>query len=74
MQCITVTQLDSGGHYLGTAQAWESPLDAPGTYLMPAGTIRQPPPNTWPTGRWPRWNGVEWELVAQPAHIKTQVL
>lgn len=61
----TVYQTDNAGLYTGPTQADESPLE-PGVYLLPAGAVDQPPPNEWSEDRWPRWNGVAWELVNKP--------
>lgn len=64
----TVFQLDRAGHYVGEAVADESPLE-PGVYLLPAGCIQAAPPQSWPDGQWPRWNGSRWELVTKPAAV-----
>lgn len=60
-----VYQTDNAGLYTGDTSADPSPLE-PGVYLMPAGTVTEPPPQEWPDGRWPRWNGAAWDLVNKP--------
>ena len=61
----TVYQCDRAGLLIGPTEADESPLE-PGVYLIPAGAVATPPPVEWPDDRWPRWNGVRWELVTRP--------
>ena len=69
MDQITVYQLTPAGLYAGEAVADASPLE-PGVYLLPAGCISTAPPDAWPAGQWPRWNGTVWELVVKPVpHI-----
>lgn len=65
MPSKTVFQYDIAGLYSGLTEADESPLE-PGVTLMPARTTETPPPEEWPEGRWPRWNGAEWQLVNRP--------
>lgn len=62
---MIVYQYDRAGLYQGETEADESPLE-PGVWLMPARTTPVPPPTDVPEGRWPRWNGVAWELATQP--------
>lgn len=62
---ITVYQYDLAGLFQGITEADESPLE-PGVYHYPARTTATPPPDEWPEGRWPRWNGGEWQLVNRP--------
>src|SRR5205085_1591947 len=59
-------QLDAAGLFVCTTEADESPLE-PGVWHMPAGTIDTPPPDEWPSDKWPRWNGHAWQLVPRPA-------
>lgn len=56
---------DRAGLYQGSTEADPSPLE-PGVYLLPARTTTVAPPAEVPEGRWPRWNGVAWELVNKP--------
>ncbi|MNZ14600.1 hypothetical protein D3C78_315280 [compost metagenome] len=58
-------QYDRAGLYQGDTEADESPLE-PGVYILPARCTLTPPPAEVPEGRWPRWNGVAWELATQP--------
>ena len=63
---IAAYQYDYSGMYLSVVSADESPLE-PGVYLLPArSTMTEPPPEI-PAGKWPRWNGVAWDLVTRPA-------
>lgn len=62
---MIVHQFDVAGLYQGEATADESPLE-PGVWLMPARTTAVAPPAEWPEDRWPRWNGVAWDLVNRP--------
>ena len=62
---MIVYQYNTAGLYQGETDADESPLE-PGVLLMPARTTRTPPPTDFPEGRWPRWNGVAWELATKP--------
>lgn len=56
---------DRAGLYQGNSEADESPLE-PGVYLLPARSTLTPPPAEVPEGRWPRFNGHEWQLVNRP--------
>ena len=62
----TVYQIDAAGHYAGDTVADRSPRETD-VWLMPAGTIATAPPESWPDGQWPRWNGTGWDLVTRPA-------
>lgn len=62
---MIVHQFDVAGLYQGETTADESPLE-PGVWLMPARTTAVAPPAEWPEDRWPRWNGVAWDLVNRP--------
>ena len=62
---MIVYQYNTAGLYQGETDADESPLE-PGVLLMPARTTRTPPPTDIPAGRWPRWDGVAWELATKP--------
>jgi hypothetical protein len=64
MSSKTVYQYDVAGRYLGETLADESPLEA-GVYHLPARTTEQgpPPKDSWPEGRWPRWNGISWLMI-----------
>lgn len=58
-------QYDLAGCYQGETVADESPLE-PGVYLLPARCTLVAPPAEIPDDRWPRWNGVAWDLVNRP--------
>lgn len=58
-------QYDLAGLLIGATEADESPLE-PGVYLLPARCTLTPPPESVPDDKWPRWNGVEWQLVTKP--------
>ena len=60
-------QLDAAGNLIGDTLADESPLEA-GVYLVPAGCTLIAPPSTIPDGKWPRFNGTTWDMVAKPPH------
>lgn len=76
-----VSQINQAGLFVCVTLADDSPLE-PGVWLMPAGTVDAMPPGTytpaedpgtlgtfepsWPADRWPRWNGVEWQLINRP--------
>lgn len=62
---MIVYQYSPAGLYQGETEADDSPLE-PGVWLMPARTTPVAPPTEIPEGRWPRWNGVAWELVNKP--------
>jgi hypothetical protein len=70
MTTKTVYQIDTAGRYVGITRADESPKE-PGVWLMPAGTVEAAPPEEWPEGKMPRWNGTAWGWVSvrepQPA-------
>lgn len=63
---MIVYQYNTAALYQGETEADESPLE-PGVLLMPARTTTLPPPADVPEGRWPRWNGVTWELATKPS-------
>lgn len=63
---IAAYQYDYSGMYLSVVSADESPLE-PGVYLLPARSTLTAPPQEMPAGKWPRWNGVAWDLVTRPA-------
>ena len=69
----TVYQYDLAGRYLGEVEADESPLE-PGVYHLPARTTELAPPasETWPEGKWPRWNGIAWAMTGSTAPKKAQ--
>lgn len=60
----TVWQTLQDGLLAGTTVADESPLE-PGVYLIPAGCVEVPPPDTDP-GYFARWVGGEWTVDAEP--------
>lgn len=62
---MIVYHYNAAGLYQGETEADESPLE-PGVYLMPARCTQTPPPADIPEGRWPRWNGVAWDLANKP--------
>lgn len=65
MPSITVLQTDQSGWYVGTSEAYESPLQ-PGVYLMPAGaTELELPPEPWPADTTPRLVGGRWVMQAR---------
>lgn len=61
-----IFNVDRNGMYLGDAEADPSPLEH-GVWLIPAGAIETPPPDTWPAGYWPQWNGKRWNVIVIPA-------
>lgn len=58
-------QYDRAGLYQGETIADESPME-PGVHLLPARCTLKAPPAEIPADRWPRWNGVAWDLVNRP--------
>lgn len=66
MSTKTVFQTDRAGLLYGVTTADESPLE-PNVFLIPAGAVEVPPPESWPDDRWPRWTGGRWDLVVKPA-------
>ncbi|MEX3924411.1 phage tail protein [Paraburkholderia sp. BR10936] len=58
----TVYQTDRAGLLIGSTTADESPLE-PGVFHIPAGATEIAPPESFPAGQWPRFNGVAWSLV-----------
>lgn len=68
MSSKIVYQFDGAGRYLGDTEADESPLE-PGVYLHPARTtaVAPPPPDTWPEGKRPRWDGFSWTMTGSTA-------
>lgn len=62
MEAKVAYQYDVAGLYQGETEADESPLE-PGVFLLPARCTFTPPPEQVPDDRWPRWNGVAWELA-----------
>ncbi|WP_017517031.1 phage tail protein [Pseudomonas nitroreducens] len=62
---MLVYQYDTAGLYAGQAEADESPLET-GVYLLPARCTEVAPLEHWPDDKWPRFNGVAWELVNKP--------
>lgn len=65
MPTVIAYQYDRAGLYQGETVADESPLE-PGVWLLPARSTRTAPPAEIPDDRWPRWNGVAWDLVNRP--------
>ena len=61
----TAYQYGATGLLHGETVADESPLE-PGVFLLPAGCTFTAPPATVPDGKWPRWNGSNWDLVTRP--------
>lgn len=70
MDCICY-QFDRAGLFVGEAIADESPLE-PGVFLLPARCTFEVPPASVPDDKWPRWNGIGWELVSRPQSTATQ--
>lgn len=66
MTTKTVYQIDTAGRYVGVTRADESPLE-PGVWIMPKGTVEEAPPEQWPEGKLPRWNGTAWGWGNMPA-------
>lgn len=66
---MIVYQYNHVGLYQGETVADESP-EEPGIWLYPARTTAIPPPSEWPEDRWPRFNGVGWDLVNKPQPIQ----
>lgn len=62
----TAYQLNRAGLLIGTTVADESPLE-PGVWHVPANCTLIDPPSEIPEGKWPRFNGTAWDLVAKPA-------
>lgn len=62
MTSKTVSMLDRAGHFGGTTEADESPLE-PGHYLLPANTIDSLPPHEAAEGKRWRHNGSAWEEI-----------
>lgn len=62
---MKVFQTNYSGLFVGETAADPSPLED-GIYLIPAGCVEVPPPETWADDVWPRWNGFEWELINKP--------
>lgn len=62
---MIVHQYDLAGLYQGETIADQSPLE-PGVWLLPARCTFVAPPQEIPGDRWPRWNGVAWDLVNRP--------
>lgn len=61
-------QCNHQGLYVDVTEADESPLE-PGIFHVPAGATLTPPPDEWPAGKWPRWNGSKWDLVNAPKQV-----
>lgn len=61
----TVYQTNYSGLFVGETIADESPLE-PGVYPLPAGCVELAPPESWPEDKWPRWNGINWDLIQKP--------
>lgn len=64
-------QFDTAGLFIGVTDADESPLE-PGTFLLPARSTLIAPQESFPDGQWPRFNGLEWELVNRPSPAPMQ--
>lgn len=71
MTNLTVYQFDESGAYAGPTEADESPRE-PGVFLMPARCTEVPPPDEFPEGMWPRWNGQQWLLTRKPSQVDRQ--
>lgn len=68
-QPLTVHQMDHAGMLVGPTLAFASPAE-PDVWHIPAGCVRQSPPDKWPDTQWPRWNGATWALVPRPQVIE----
>jgi len=64
-ESLTVYQMNFAGFFSGSTPAFASPME-PGVWHIPAGCVRQRPPESWPDTQWPRWNGADWALVPRP--------
>lgn len=60
-----VYQFNQSGLYICQTMADESPLE-PGVFLMPGNSTEVPPPKEWPDDQWPRYNGINWDLIPKP--------
>ncbi|MBP2605520.1 phage tail protein [Acinetobacter calcoaceticus] len=60
-----VYQFNQSGLYICQTTADESPLE-PGVFLMPGNSTEVAPPKEWPDDLWPRYNGVNWDLIPKP--------
>lgn len=60
-----VYQFNQSGLYICQTTADESPLE-PGVFLMPGNSTEVPPPKECPDDQWPRYNGVNWDLIPKP--------
>lgn len=66
MNTKTVYQTDKDGWFVSAVDADESPLEE-GVFLIPAGCVEVAPPQTVPTGSYPKWDGTQWVVTAIPA-------
>lgn len=66
MKTIPAYQFDLAGLYVEETEADESPLE-PGVFLSPARCTLVRPPESWPSDKWPRWDGSNWMLVVRPS-------
>ena len=65
-------QTGLGGWYFGPVDAYESP-EEPGVFHIPGGAVEIAPPQTWPEGSWPLWDGVAWQITKIPAEDPERV-
>ncbi|MFX7294376.1 phage tail protein [Acinetobacter baumannii] len=65
MKSKIVYQTNHAGLFVGKTAADPSPLEQD-VYLIPAGCVEVPPPETWAEDVWPRWDGAEWALIPKP--------
>ena len=64
----TVYQVNKAGFFIGETVADESPLE-PGIFHIPAGCVEVTPPDDFPSGKWPRWNGSKWIIANAPRAV-----
>lgn len=58
-----VYQYDTAGLFVGETMADESPLEED-VWVLPGRTTEiAPPPGPWIDGKWPRFNGRDWDLT-----------
>jgi len=56
---------NQAGLFVCESIADESPLE-PGIFLLPGNSTEIQPPKEWSDSQWPRFNGVDWEIIPKP--------